>query len=292
LLAGVVFGWPVVAVAALCEGAALWVLPDIPAVKKNLDAENRYDQIGEQRRYYLKKIFDATPKTPSSGFFSLFVSPETDWTLPSRDEWGYFYEYVDTRKFKQYERLIAIVKELRVIMGVHSDQVTEPQIQALDEAVNTWLKLIYTAQSLDETLQGMSRKDLEKEARELATAQEKSRGDRAAEIVLHQRLINLKQKVEALPALEQRKGLALAQAERLVSQAETFLNTVRTSESGDATALDFMVDRYQLLEGPFDMAAAQTEIQLLDEGDNLLDQIQVGLEIQSERAHQGGEAGK
>lgn len=278
VLAGMAFGWPVVALAALAEGLALWSLPDIPAIKRSLDAEAKGSQFEDQRRYYLRKIFDEAPKAPTSGVLSFFVSKPTDWAL--------YGQVLSSRKRDQYNRLVAIVKELKSIREVHPDRVNTSQIQQIDQAINTWLNLVYIAKTLAGTLTEMEPADLEEEALALEAKLKQAEGDRAETIVLQQRLLNLNQKVTARPKLESRRGLALAQAEKIFGQAEAFLSTVKTSGQSDPTALDFMVDHYQLLEGGMDTAAVQNEIHMLTSNadQDLLSEVMSGLDTIRERS--------
>ena len=108
---------------------------------------------------------------------------------------------------------------------------------------------------------------------------------RADRIVLAERLRTLKQKVEELPKLEQRFGLAVAESERIVDDIEAFLLQAKTSGGSNISLLDGMVDRYDLLDSDLDRAMVSSEVRgMLDGADeeSTWDEVAEGLGLEQE----------
>lgn len=262
-------GLPLLGLVALAELGVLWVAPDIKAVQQSFDRASKVEDRDRRNLYYIQALWDV--RIPSRGLF-----------VESRVVWGnYLHSTPSTRTFL---RLREIVQELETIRVHRPEALSSNRIEQVEDAITMWLQNMYTAQNIYDRLCTVNRKSLIQEFNRL---QEQSMGgeSRADKIVLGQRLRALKTKVEELPALEQRMGLAEAEAARIQDALENLLLQVRTAGVPNEALIDGLVDRYDLSEGDLDRIA-QSEIRGLTSANDTAtwEDVADGLGIARDRA--------
>jgi len=252
-------GLPLLGLALLAEGALMWIAPDMKSVQRALDQDGKTESLEAKRRYYVQALWNVTP--PKGSALGMIVEERPNWRAVISDEWG---RRISDEQ-RTFLRLLDIVGELETIHQHRPEAVAPAQVEQIDDAINAWLQRLYIARGLKARLGTMSQADLVDEFEQL---QEKARTaeGRADKIVIGERLRTLKQKVEELPKLEQRLGLSIAEAERIVDDIEAFLLQVKTAGTADASMLEGMVDRYNLLDSDFDRVLVAAEVRSMVTG--------------------------
>ena len=283
VLGGLAFGWFVFIMFLLGEGFILWLVPDLAVFRKSVDASHKVGRFQERRRFYIKELFAV--EAPSGG---LFREDAVDWAKVFEESYP-FAAYWESKAAggagasvaKIFLRLIEIVGILGKQIKVKSSTISSVHIEQVEDGINAFLSLHYMAKGLEESLSRLdSKKQLQKEFKGLR--QSAKAAERGSRLIIQQRLQTLQKKIQKIPAMEQRRGLALAKAEAIVNKIETLYDHVRTSEGAAEVAyiLDGLVDSQELLEGDFDRAEVAQEIQgdMIDLGDEeIWDRMERGL---------------
>ena len=233
LAAGALFGWPVLAVAGALEALVLLTVPQYDSVRGAFDKDAKAEGLVQQRWYYLKNLWGIVPRTTGNPF----LKHEMRWSTVLQGIRGSQalrgHESAGT-----FQRLCEIVEGLRGLRAIRPDAITDDQLFRLDEMINGWLTLLYTAKRIEDTLSRMDRYAL---ADELASLEEMQAdadpNDRATRVVMGERLRALQAKADMIPELEKRQGLVLAQADTFVQQVETLNAQIGASGVANASSL-------------------------------------------------------
>lgn len=220
--------WFLFIVAGVLEVCALWILPDVPLVKRRLDLGDKENRLEEQRWYFLRVLWGV--QRPLSMPLDFLIRKDTNWSQVAAS----YHEEDDRQTFR---RLSQIVTGLRSFRRVQPDSITEAQLARMDEVINGWLNLLYMAKNADESLSRLNKGALEEEFNRLKEMYEAAGTDKNTRVVLGERLRTLKDKVTSIPRLEQRRDLARAQADTLVHHIETIDSQVRSAGSIGANVL-------------------------------------------------------
>lgn len=208
LVAGaLVVGHPLLAaLGLLVEGLALWIVPDIPGVQRHLTNQKRLQQICNQRNAYLKTLWGAEP------IGNVFFMPQDpQFTLPR-----------NTDTAQNFFRLHRLVHNLPA-------EVTSDVRIRLREMLNGYLSMLVVSDAALRSIGMINRDGLAKEFERLRKEMEKSdTQDKAFRVVLAERLRSIKAKTDALPRLDRRSALALAQAENIVQAIEATVIQLQT----------------------------------------------------------------
>jgi hypothetical protein len=271
-------GLPLLGLAALVEAGVLWIAPDIKGVQRALDISTRGEDRERKRRYYAHALWGVG--VPKSSPASMFVEEKTDWHKVLNPDWG----RGPNEEQRLFLRLLEIVVELEAIQQHRPEALPAIRIEQVDDAINMWLQRLYIAKGIQTRLNTLNQADLVWEFEQLQDKAKRA-DSRADKIVIGERLRSLKQKVEELPKLEQRLGLARAEAERIVDEVESFLLQVRTAGTSDVAMLDGLVDRYDMLDSDFDRVLVASEVRGMLSGvddESAWDDVAEGLGIGTE----------
>jgi hypothetical protein len=227
------------------EVAFLWILPDLALVQRFLTVTAKTEDVDEQRWYYLRSLWGLEPDQ-SLGFLGAVFGVDVAWhQLDLNPDSGYrrVRNQDSTMEHKRtFLRMCEVVHELRKLHDVRKSSISTSQIRKLDEMINNWLALHNTAKDAKAALLRMDKDSLRTEFGRLR--EQAAEADPSTRIVISERLRTLKSKVESIPKLERREGLAVAQAEGIAHHIEKVNQQVRSAGMADVSSklLDTTVD--------------------------------------------------
>lgn len=234
------------ALGLLVEGLTLWIVPDIPGVQRYLTNQKRLGQICAQRNTFVKTLWDGEPVGNL-----LFLPQDPQFIMPR-----------NTDASQTFFRLHRLIYNLPT-------EVTDDVKIRLREMLNGYLSMLVVSDAALRSIGMINRDGLAKEFERLRKEMEKSdTQDKAFRVVLAERLRSIKAKTDALPRLERRSALALAQAENIVQAIEASVIQLQTQGAVDVGAFAST----PLLDTPmFDDMEIATEVRGLTSGTLELD---------------------
>jgi len=234
VLAGFFLHGAFLVIGGVIEFAVLWVLPAMTVVKRALDLTAKEDRLIEQRWFYLKKLWDIeTPyQDPAAKLLAWCSNATTNWSeLVSRN---YYNRNEDLDRFSRLCRLVA---ELETLAEVRPEALSSSQLSRLNELINGWLTHLYAVKNAEDSLGGLDRKTLDKEFKAIKGLFTAAGGAEQAGAALGERLRILKEKVDSISVLEQRRDLSRAQADSIAHHIETVSTQVGSSSPTETGSL-------------------------------------------------------
>lgn len=237
---------------AALEGGILWIVPDIPFVRKRLDEKFKERARLTERAYYLEQLFGLREK-PERGFLARLLF-ETEETADELDERLSERAHPDVRP---YFEMREIVGKLREHMQVRGARITEADLLRLEDVINGYLRLLFACDPLHNAASNLDERKLNAEMRQVE--EELDGASPAVRPVLMERLRIARAHLERLPKLQATLQLFRTRAESLVHQVRQIHSQVLADPGTDvANVLDTMIERQELFNDPLgDLSAEQ-----------------------------------
>lgn len=241
------------------QALVLWLAPDLPPLRKAVDAKNLRAQRDAERKYYLEQLFSLAPlpePTVGERLKRMFVSgsePDPDLRLRR------------TAATAPYLEMRNIVAKLEEMIPLSQGRVTPHDIERFEGVINAYLRIMFACQPLERAVSEMNEPEL---ARELADVDGRiGQADTTLRPVLAERKRLLESQRSRLPRLRASLELLRARADALPHQLRNVQTQVLTDPGSEVHAmLDDMLERNDLLSDPLaDLADDDAVRQLLGE---------------------------
>jgi hypothetical protein len=229
---------------AFIEFAALWIVPDLPRVRRSVLESTAAEQLAHERGVYLRHLFGITG--PQRGLaqrvLGLFVEqPESDLEAQLVDQ-----KHEGARAYRELKLLIA---EIKKIARLRSEPVRVHE-QLLDRMLNRYLGLVLIRRMLSDALQKIDR-EAELAQRE-RLEQQLAMATPAARIVLTESLDACHAQLAKLRQFETSLQLASERAESARRELRELHRSVMGDPTFDVTrALALCLARPSVAADPF-----------------------------------------
>lgn len=239
------------------QALLFWLAPDLPPLRKAVDAQSAQAQRDAERTYYLDQLWGLRPlPEPSLGqkIKGMIVSPdvpEPDDRLPRRSENARYFEMRD------------ILSKLRDMMPIADGRVTPADLERLDKTIIGYLRVLFACRPLQ---RAVSESDEEELAEQLADIEKRiSSADAALRPVLQERKRLVEAQLARAPRLRATLELLRTRAESIPQQLRNLHSQVLTDPGSEVHAmLNEMIERNDMLADPLaDLAADEAVRELL-----------------------------
>jgi hypothetical protein len=239
------------------QALVLWLAPDLPPLRKAVDAKNLRAQRDAERGYYLEQLWGLTPLPPPTAgerLKRLFVSGST----VDPDE-----RLRHTPATAAYFEMRNIVAKLAEMIPLSNGRVKPQDIERFESVINAYLRILFACQPLERAVHETDEAQL---TRDLGDVNNRlQHADSTLRPVLSERKRLLESQNARLPRLRASLELLRARAEALPHQLRNVQTQVLTDPGTEVHAmLDDMLERNDLLSDPLaDLAADDAVRELL-----------------------------
>jgi hypothetical protein len=237
----------------------LWLAPDLPPLRRAVDARTEQAQRDAERAYYLDQLWSLRPlpqRSVSDRLVGLFVGapePEPDTRLsPTPDN-------------ARYLEMRDIVSKLREMVPIAQGRVKLLDIERLDRVVVGYLRILFATQPLSRAVQDSDEVEL---GTQLVDVNARLQGaDATLRPVLLERKRLIETQLARVPRLRATLELLRTRAEAIPQQLRNVHSQVLTDPGSEVHALlDDMIERNDMLSDPLaDLAADDAVRELLSQ---------------------------
>jgi hypothetical protein len=241
------------------QALLFWLAPDVPPLRKAVDAQSAQKQRDAERTYYLDQLWGLRPlPAPSLGarMKRMIVSadvPEPDDRLPRKGENARYFEMRD------------ILSKLRAMLPIAEGRVTPADLERLDKTIIGYLRVLFACRPLQ---RAVAESDEEQLAAQLAEIEQRiANADAALRPVLQERKRLVESQLERAPRLRATLELLRTRADAIPQQLRNLHSQVLTDPGSEVHAmLNDMIERNDMLADPLaDLAADEAVRELLEQ---------------------------
>jgi hypothetical protein len=241
------------------QALVLWLGPDLPPLRRALDARVAQEQLDAERAYYLEQLWGLAPLAPKSAgarLQALFVGePKVD---PDARLLG-------GRGSEKYREMRDILAKLRDMVPIAAGRVTEPDIERIDHVIVSYLRLLVACQPLGRALNATDEAGLHAQLQYVDARL--GGADAALRAVLLEQKRLVESQLARLPRLRATLELLHVRAEAIPQQLRNLQSQVLTDPGSEVhSMLDDLIERNDVLADPLaDLQADEAVRELLSD---------------------------